>query len=332
MTYLPTAQQHFSLAHLPEEIELAISTWLGNINSAQTRRAYSNAWKSFMQFSGIVNPHNVTHADVIQYKEHLSTSTSPRTGNPYSQTTINLYLSALSSFYSYGMEHYPETIQENPVDGVKRKAVNPYGKATFLNARGKEQQKMLAQIDRHTLQGKRDYAMLRLFLTTGVRVAVVCNAYIGDVQQIGSRWVLNYTNKGGEADKAEITAIMFDIRQYLNARGISLSNSKEPLFTATPRGQVVIRDTGNAEPGNPLSPRTVNRLVKKYARKAGFANITAHSLRHTFALHAAQHGTVAQVSKLLRHKNMQITNIYLDHMTTDEADELTHVLAGELEG
>jgi integrase len=68
--------------------------------------------------------------------------------------------------------------------------------------------------------------------------------------------------------------------------------------------------------------------VRNYADRV-FSNghgLHPHSLRHTAAMEAARHGTVSEVSKLLRHKNTRITTIYMDHMDDSTAYRLTEML------
>lgn len=303
--------------------------WLGNLNSPRTRRAYAQAWRDFLAAMDLRHPLEVTHSHVIAYKEYLSTQCSPHTGRPYSQTTINLRLSALSSFFAHTRQR--GLVDHNPVDGVTRKHVKPYGKATHLNVRRGEHRRFLDQIDTATLQGKRDYAIMLLFLTTGVRVSVVASAALGDVEQRGSEWVLVYQQKGGETDAARLTAIMPALGEYLVARGVSLKDAHRPLFVATPRGQRIMQRTGHrTDREKPLSSTTLNNLVRKYARRAGLDGITAHSLRHTAAMHASQKGTIGEVSRLLRHKSIRVTTIYLEHVDVDSADRLTDELARDL--
>jgi integrase len=238
-------------------------------------------------------------------------------------------LSAISSFFAYAQQR--GLVEANPVDGVTRKNVNPYGKATHLNVEKGEHLLFLEQIDTDTLQGKRDLAMMLIFLTTGVRVSVVANAYLGDIEQRGSEWVLVYQQKGGETDAARITSIMPAVMDYLTARGVSLEDAHLPLFGATPRGKLIMERTGHeAEQERPLTTTTINNLVRKYARRAGLDGITAHSLRHTAAMHASQKGTTAEVSKFLRHKSIRVTTIYLEHVDIECADRLTDELASDL--
>lgn len=298
----------------------AADDWLSNFNSKRTQRAYMQAWRDFLAFVDR-DATQVTQSDVIAYKGLLTDSGK-------SQSTINLRLSALSSFFSFAVER--GLCANNPADGVKRKAVNPYGKATYLNAQKDEHHRFLAQIDLGTIQGKRDYAIMLLFLTTGVRVSAVTSAYMRDLEQRGSDWYLNYTNKGGEADSAKLSQpVMAAIRDYLATRGSLTDNS--PLFTATERGKQAARRSKRITTytERPLSATTINNLVRKYARAAGLEGITAHSLRHTAAMKAMEHGTVNEVSKFLRHKNTRITTIYIDHIDTSSADSLTDELSAE---
>jgi site-specific recombinase XerD len=307
----------------------AVFDWLGNINSRQTRRAYTQAWHDFITVMNLAHPLEITHSHIIAYKEYLTTQLSPRTSRPYSQATINLRLSAISSFFEHAKR--VGLVEANPAEDIKRKPVNPYGKATHLDVQKGEHRRFLQQIDTDTLQGKRDYAIMLIFLTTGVRVSVVANAYVGGIEQRGSEWVLVYTQKGGESDAARTTAIMPIILDYLATRGISLDNRDRPLFVATARGRRVMGHTGHeVEQEKPLTDVSINNLVRKYAHKAGLDGITAHSLRHTAAMHATQKGTIVEVSKLLRHKSIRVTTIYLEHLDIEGADRLTNELADDL--
>jgi integrase/recombinase XerC len=311
-------------------VQDALSTWLLNIESKNTRLAYQKSWQAFIEHTGINHPYDVTYEDMTAYREHLSTTISTRTGKPLSQCTINQKISGISSFYTHAIERGYFT-GVNPCDGIKRKAVNPYGKATFLDHEQGQVIKFLSQIDRDTLQGKRDYAIMRLMLATAVRVSVITNAYTGDIKQEGDRWYLYYTNKGGETDKANISGVMGDIADYMLERGVK-PGENVPLFTATPRGKRTMKNTGNASDiDKPLRVQSITNLVGKYARAAGLQGITPHSLRHTAALMAAKEGTLAEIKSLLRHKNVRVTGIYLDHLDDNGGDKLADLLADKLE-
>jgi integrase len=295
--------------------------WLMNYNSRRTRRAYLHALdqlKTFIFDRAEMSLLDVEQKHLIAWKEWL-------VGDGLSQSTINQKLSAASSFYKHLKEK--GLVAENPARGVKRYNVNPYGKATFLTV--PQQKLLLAQVDRETEQGRRDYAMLLLFLTTGVRVSVVTNAYIRDIEWTGSEIVLNYTNKGSAAEQARITAIWPAFVDYLSEREAEVD---EPLFIATElgRNRVSHLPEGNDYRLQPLHANTVRGIVRTYAKRAGLENITPHSLRHSAAMTASAKGTMMEVSRLLRHKSLRVTTVYLDHVTSQKADELTKHIADEL--
>jgi len=290
--------------------------WLTNLGSTRTRRAYSSAWNALLAYTG-KEPATITQSDILAYRRYLEQERC------VTQATINQHLSAISSFYRFAIERGLSA--DNPTDGVKRRAVNPYGKATWMQM--EEARAFLAAIDRRTIQGKRDYAIMLMLLTTAVRVGVIAALRYGDFRRQGNRVFMAYTNKGGETVETELDPItVAAIEAYLTTRKRLTADS--PLFTATEDGARAIANTGHGDAERPLTARTIHRLVRKYADRAfGKGHgIHPHSLRHTAAMEAAKHGTLSEVSKLLRHKNTRITTIYLDHVDDSAAYKLTETL------
>ena len=154
---------------------------------------------------------------------------------------------------------------DNPTEGVKHRAVNPYGKTTWMKT--DEARTFLVVIDRDTVQGKRDYAIMLLFLTTAVRVGVIATLRFGDFRRQGNRVFMTYTNKGGETVESELDPnTVAAIEGYLQSRKRLTTDS--PLFTATEAGQQTSINTGHGDGERPLTARTIHRLVRKYADRA----------------------------------------------------------------
>ena len=61
--------------------------WLTNLGSDRTRRAYLQAWNSFLAFAGR-DPASITQSDVLAYRRFLETIPSPRTGRPVARRPL----------------------------------------------------------------------------------------------------------------------------------------------------------------------------------------------------------------------------------------------------
>jgi integrase/recombinase XerC len=299
----------------------AVHDWLMNLGSERTRRAYALSWRTFLAVCPIA-PDLITQSDVLAFRHWLETTPSATTGQPYSLSTINLHLAALSSFYAFACQRGLRP--DNPCIGIKRKPINPYGKATYLDGKQGEDVRFLAAIDRSTLQGKRDYALMLLLLTTAIRVSAAANLRLGDLRQQDKRVFMRYTNKGGAQVEVELSPVTIQaIQQYLNHR-LPLT-PEMPLFAATERGRQAAQHLGiELTQEQPLSARMIRKLVSKYADKAFGPghNIHPHSLRHTAAMNAIAHSSVPEVAKLLRHKSTRVTTVYLEHLGDTSADEV----------
>ncbi|MGJ0483756.1 MAG: tyrosine-type recombinase/integrase [Methylomicrobium sp.] len=109
---LLTAEDFLRLSEVPPEVE-----WFANLTNKCTRRAYENAIKDFMAFTGSIKPdefRSVTRAHVIAWRDELG-------NRMLNGTTIRHRLSALSSLFDYLCEK--NAVTHNPVKGVKRPIV-----------------------------------------------------------------------------------------------------------------------------------------------------------------------------------------------------------------
>jgi integrase/recombinase XerD len=117
---LLTAAQFQRLVDVPPEVE-----WFANIRNRSTRRAYENAIKDFMRFTGILRPEEfrtVTRAHVIAWRDDLSRREDIQSG-----ATVRHRLAALSSLFEYLCEK--NAVSHNPVKGVKRPKAERAAKA-----------------------------------------------------------------------------------------------------------------------------------------------------------------------------------------------------------
>jgi len=313
----------------------AAGDWRDNLKSDRTRRAYLEAWAAFLTFAQ-VEPAAVTQSHVIAYRKHLKTAPSPRTGRPYSQSTINQHLSALSSFFAFAQGRGLRA--DNPAEGVARESVAPYGKATWLNPQDDEDLKLVETVDTTTPQGLRDRAILLLFLTGAFRVEEVADMTVGALRRQGAKVFVTYRRKGGETEEVPLAPEAAEaLEVYLKTRP-NLSPAA-PIFVATAKGREAARHLGRDLAGETaLTARAIAYLVKTYCDRAFGPGhgIHPHSLRHTAAQVAISEGrSVTEVSRLLKHKSLAVTTIYL-HATAstdyDTAKIMGRRYAGALTG
>ena len=137
---------------------------------------------------------------------------------------------------------------------------------------------------------KKSYLLLQMLYGSGLRVSEAVNLKVNDLeldQRVG--WVRH--GKGAK-DRMIILSdsIIKELRKYLENQGGMYLFSKE----------------------KPLSPRSVQQMIKRVAKKAGIKKgISPHALRHSFATHLLQHGTdVRVIQELLGHEHLETTQIY----------------------
>jgi len=172
---------------VPPEIE-----WFANLTSPATQRAYQNAIKDFMGFTGIQKPEEfrtVTRAHVIAWRDDLI-------NRARSGSTIRHRLAALASLYDYLCEQ--NAVTHNPVKGVQRPKVD--GNEGRTQALGDHQaRKLLDAPDGSSLRLKRDRAILATLLYHALRRDELCRLKVKDFKH-ERRGVahLKVSGKGGK--------------------------------------------------------------------------------------------------------------------------------------
>ncbi len=257
-----------------------------------TVKAYKSGLKLFGKYlysAGVKNP---TRETIVAYKKELQDAGRK-------PSTISLYLSALRRFFAWTES---EGIYANITAGVKApKLSKGYKKDCFTAEQVKS---IFAGIDRSSVEGLRNYAIMALMTAGGLRTVEITRAKIEDLRTVGGETVL-YIQGKGRTEKTDFVKlppqVETAIRAYLNARGQAAENS--PLFASQSR----------QNRGKGLTTRTISGIAKTAMLNAGFNSkrLTAHSLRHTavtLALLAGQ--DLAEVQHFARHNNISTTQIY----------------------
>lgn len=90
---------------------------------------------------------------------------------------------------------------------------------------------MLRVPDRRTLQGKRDYAILKTLFSSGLRVAELCGLNVGDIETYRHRPVLRVVDKGKRVRSVPLhPKALGAIQAYWKADGRPTPGPEKSIF------------------------------------------------------------------------------------------------------
>lgn len=174
--------------------------------------------------------------------------------------------------------------------------------------------RLLEQPSGESAKEIRDKAMLELLYATGIRVTELITLKLGDVNLQMGYIVCRDASKervipfGNEAKNA--------LLRYLQETRASMIEDQDSDYLFV-----------NCS-GQPMSRQGFWKLIKYYAKKAGIvADITPHTLRHSFAAHLVENGAdLRSVQEMLGHSDISTTQIYanMNHNRIREVYAKTH--------
>ena len=244
---------------------------------------------------------NITTSDVFEFLAYLANERVPNPDNPSERGIAPAArarkLSSIKSFFKY-LTVRTKQLQENPVADLEypklRKSLPKYLTLDQCQA-------LLSSVS--GVNQKRDYAILMLFLSCGIRRSELVGLNLNDVYEDRIRVV-------GKGNKERIvyfgTACRDAIDAYLVERNKKVLSDNRALFGS--------RDN------NRISVSAVHRLVKKALLTAGLDpdQFSAHKLRHTAATLMLSNGVdVKTVQEVLGHENLNTTQIYTHIESTE---------------
>lgn len=170
------------------------------------------------------------------------------------------------------------------------------------------------------IQGIRDKAILEVLFSTGLRVSELTDLNIEKIDF--ERREFGITGKGGRARVVFLSSRASEyLKKYLDER----KDHFKPLF---------IRHKGKFDPTMEdnkmrLTPRSVERLVKKYVHKMKLpVEATPHTMRHSYATDLLVAGAdIRSVQEMLGHKNISTTQIYT-HVTNKQLHDIHETFHG----
>ena len=302
---LLSREEFQKLTSVPPEVE-----WFANIDNERTRRAYRIDVADFMTFVGISRPEEfriVTRAHVLAWRADLEKRVVAQEGSEargLAGSTIRRKLSALSSLFEYLCEN--NAVTHNPVKGVKRPSVESYeGKTPAIGDH--QARELLDAPDSQTLKGKRDRAILSVFLYHGLRREELCALKVRDLTQRRGVPHLRVHGKGRKLRYIPIHPGTIElITDYLEALGHA-GEPSAPLFQPVKNNLTKTKNKSMTTDG-------VYKMVCSYAEQVGLGDLEGfgvHSLRATAATNALDHeADISKVQEWLGHANIATTRLY----------------------
>lgn len=224
------------------------------------------------------------------------------------RVTQNYYIIALRSFLRFLIKNDIKTLEPSKIDLPKTESRS----LKFLE---KEQVDLLVtSVDTSHEEGVRDRTMLELLFSTGLRVSELVKLNHEHINL--DRKEFGIIGKGNKSRIVFISDRAADwIGEYLKLR----RDKFKPLFIRY-SGRVIEEDDGEKMR---LTPRSVERMVKKYVRLARLpVDATVHTMRHSFATDLLTNGAdIRSVQEMLGHKNIATTQIYT-HITNKQLREV----------
>ncbi len=304
-----------SLATVRSDVQVAlrgaVSLWAAATTSESDRRSDLLRDKqrivlSFFRHTGKI-PSEVEPADVQTWLQDLEEK-------GVSPATTYQHACLLSSFYTWAMKD-PEVgqyVPRNPARLARPKAPKPYQNESVKALSDEEVGALVSVVRGKAGAGDwtamRDYALLLLYLATGLRRSEAISLRGKDIH-LGDTLVIAYKAKGGDYRSREVREpqVKQALLDYLTASGREhVLKTDAPLWTRHDRG---------GKPGEGLSSHCFVRNLKKYAREAGVEGFHLHRTRHTFARIVSEFtGDITATQNALDHQNRSTTRVYVQRI------------------
>ncbi len=272
-------------------------------------RHYLNRFSQWLKKNSSKSKPSVLNPEIIKkYRVFLARFTG-QNGKTLSIITQSYHVIALRAFLRYLIKNNYETLAPEKIDLPKTESRS----VKFLNTGQIE--RLLAQPLPSQKTGLRDKAILEVLFSTGLRVSELAKL---DRDKIDlKRREFGVIGKGGRARVVFLSSRAVKwLEKYLAAR----KDEFKALFISYsgPKGN------------QRLTPRSIQRIVKKYARKAKLPlEVTPHVLRHSFATDLLMAGAdIRSVQEMLGHKNISTTQIYT-HVTNKQLRNVHEAFHGK---
>lgn len=314
---MPTSLHNY-VADFLEHLEIERNRSRATINNYRFYLARFVLWAAEHR---VASPGAVSGEIIRQYRLWLNRLTDAR-GESLKKNTQNYHLIALRSFLKYLAKRDVSTLAPEKIELMKM----PERQVEFLD--GEELERLLAapaKLDESSVLAKRDQAILATLFSTGLRVSELANLKIEEVNLNKSTKndLVEFTVRG-KGRKLRVVFLSPDARERLRSY-LELRHDVSPYLLirhdrANKKHQTVRE---KKEGGAPLTPRSIERIVRRYAKVAGITKkVSPHTLRHSYATDLMRGGAnLRDVQEMLGHASITTTQVYT-HVTSKHLREV----------
>jgi len=258
--------------------------------SAKTRKAYEEDLELFTCWLPC-ELWEVTRRTVEEFVEWMR-------DNGNAPATVNRRLSVLSSFYDYVQRTFrlPDASgremslwpleRRNPAKGIERMRIAPHSRMQVLSV--EELQRLLGTISPVSVYGKRDLALIYTVATTCLRPSTVLRLRWGEIHsREDGDYTLRYQDYKGRPARAVLPfRAYYYICEYLSADERPPATMQRDSYLFVPTREWELPCGGRADRDRPIGRTTANRIVQKWARRAGLdpSIVTLGTVRNAGAL------------------------------------------------
>lgn len=286
--------------------------------SPKTIESYDRYLEKFLAWASIKHPGDINEELIRDFRLHLNRVTDEK-GRNLKKTTQNYHIIVLRSFLKFLARKDVKAVPAEKVE-IGR---TPEREIEFLESL--EVERLVGAAEGDSFKSLRDKAILELLFSAGLRVSELVsidrdklNLKSGELSVRGKGGKIRVVFVSGTAQKAleKYLAARKDIDPALFVRDEKKLKRFESKNKKISKGAL-------AEDGLRLTPRSVQRIVKYYAAKAGIVkNVHPHTLRHSFATDLLVNGAdIRSVQAMLGHSSITTTQIYT-HVTNPHLKEV----------
>ena len=255
----------------------------------------SNSFKENLKKSSNNSQENIKN--VSRNSQDFLNKVSNVSQETLKKKTQNYYLVALRSFLKYLTRR---NISSLPADRIELAKVSERPLDLIDHD---ELMRLLNAPQGESLKSLRDGALLELLFSTGLRVSELCSLN-QDINLTNDEFSIR-----GKGEKIRVVFLSSSAKEAVKKYLLNRRDMDEALF-------IRLGKNINENKSLRLTPRSIERIVKRYAIQAGITRkVTPHAIRHSFATDLLQNGAdIRSVQMLLGHANISTTQIYT-HVT-----------------